>query len=62
MQTCDGGKSPNKLLNSNPPATRLQKGAKKVGEIIFASQKQQYVVSVVAPLASLREFQNEHMS
>lgn len=22
MQTCDGGKSPNKLLNSNPPASR----------------------------------------
>ena len=36
-------------------------GAKlKIGEIIFAGQKQQYVV--VAPLASLREFQNEHMS
>ena len=40
--------------------TELRKGAKKIGEIIFAGQKQQYVV--VAPLASLREFQNEHMS
>ena len=42
--------------------TDLRKGAKKIGEIIFAGQKKKYMASVVAPLASLREFQNEHMS